>query len=116
MAKRKHRRLVQGNLERISSKVFDIYHDEITQLVGRQHGVYALYKKNRLYYVGLAKNLLERFSKARKKVKERNEKKRQRELFPVEADNAEERFFSTKGAIPSAQVMDQSNKLGSKEQ
>jgi hypothetical protein len=57
MPKRKQRRLVQGNLERISSKVFDIYHDEITQLVGRQHGVYALYKKNRLYYVGLAKNL-----------------------------------------------------------
>jgi hypothetical protein len=57
MPKKKHRRLVQGNLERISSKVFDIYHDEITELVGRQHGVYALYKKNRLYYVGLAKNL-----------------------------------------------------------
>ena len=57
MAKKKHRRLVQGNLERISSKVFDIYHNEITELVGRQHGVYVLYKKNRLYYVGLAKNL-----------------------------------------------------------
>jgi hypothetical protein len=57
MAKKKDRGLVKGNLERISSKVFDIYHDEITQLVGRQHGVYALYKKNRLYYVGLAKNL-----------------------------------------------------------
>jgi hypothetical protein len=57
MPKKKHRRLVQGNLERISSKVFDIYHHEITELVRRQHGVYALYKKNRLYYVGLAKNL-----------------------------------------------------------
>jgi hypothetical protein len=57
MPKRKQRRLVQGNLERISSKVFDIYHDEITKLVGRQHGVYALYKKSRLHYIGLAKNL-----------------------------------------------------------
>ncbi|MCX6142257.1 MAG: DUF2924 domain-containing protein [Ignavibacteriales bacterium] len=57
MAKKKDRGLVKGNLERISSKVFDFYHDEITKLVRRQHGVYALYKKNRLYYVGLAKNL-----------------------------------------------------------
>lgn len=57
MAKKKDRGLVKGNLERISSKVFDFYHDEITELFGRQHGVYALYKKNRLYYVGLAKNL-----------------------------------------------------------
>ena len=60
MPKKKHRRLVQGNLERISSKVFDIYHDEITEIVGRQHGVYALYKKNRLYYVGLASDLSSR--------------------------------------------------------
>lgn len=57
MAKKKDRGLVKGNLERISSKVFDFYHDEITELFGRQHGVYALYKKDRLYYVGLAKNL-----------------------------------------------------------
>lgn len=57
MAKKKNRGLVKGNLERISSKVFDFYHDEITELFGRQHGVYALYKKDRLYYVGLAKNL-----------------------------------------------------------
>ena len=57
MAKKKDRGLVKGNMERISSKVFDFYHDEITELFGRQHGVYALYKKDRLYYVGLAKNL-----------------------------------------------------------
>jgi hypothetical protein len=56
MAK-KRRGLVQGNLERISSKVFDYYLDEITELVGHRHGVYALYKKDRLYYVGLASNL-----------------------------------------------------------
>lgn len=56
MAK-KRRGLVQGNLERISSKVFDYYLDEITELVGHHHGVYSLYKKDRLYYVGLASNL-----------------------------------------------------------
>ncbi|HET6273082.1 MAG TPA: hypothetical protein VFG32_08875 [Bacteroidota bacterium] len=60
MARRKLRRLVTSNLERISSKVFDEYHDEITQLVGRRHGVYSLYKRERLYYVGLAKDLRSR--------------------------------------------------------
>ncbi|MGA2623830.1 MAG: GIY-YIG nuclease family protein [Bacteroidota bacterium] len=49
--------LISGYLERISSKVFDDYHREITKLIGDQHGVYALYKKNHLYYVGLATNL-----------------------------------------------------------
>jgi hypothetical protein len=49
--------LISGYLERISSKVFDDYHEEITSLIGNQRGVYALYKKNHLYYVGLAKNL-----------------------------------------------------------
>ncbi|MGD0036691.1 MAG: GIY-YIG nuclease family protein [Bacteroidota bacterium] len=60
MAKKKRRGLIKGNLERISSRVFDLYHDEITELVGKHHGVYALYKKNRLYYVGLANNLKSR--------------------------------------------------------
>lgn len=55
-----HRGLVQGNLERVSSRVFDLCHDEIAELVRRQHGVYALYKKDRLYYVGLAINLRSR--------------------------------------------------------
>lgn len=50
-------RLISGYLERVSSKVFDEYHKEITSLIGNQRGVYALYKKHRLYYVGLATNL-----------------------------------------------------------
>jgi hypothetical protein len=52
--------LIAGHLEHISSKVFDDYHDEITRLVAKQHGVYALYKKGRLYYVGLATDLRNR--------------------------------------------------------
>jgi hypothetical protein len=60
MSKKKRRGLIKGNLERISSRVFDLYHDEITELIGKHHGVYALYKKNRLYYVGLANNLKSR--------------------------------------------------------
>jgi hypothetical protein len=60
MARRKRTRLVRGDLEGISSRVFDFYHDEITELIGKSHGVYALYKKGRLYYVGLARNLRRR--------------------------------------------------------
>lgn len=61
--KKDHKRpshLVLGYLESISSKVFSDYPKEITALVGHQHGVYALYKGNRLYYVGLATNLRNR--------------------------------------------------------
>lgn len=52
--------IITSYLEKISSKVFEDYHPEITKLVGKHHGVYALYKKNRLYYVGLATNLRSR--------------------------------------------------------
>lgn len=49
--------LVLGYLERISSAVFSDFPKQLTGLVGRQHGVYALYKGDKLYYVGLASNL-----------------------------------------------------------
>ena len=54
------RPLVGGFLERISVTAFEKYHREITDLVRSQHGVYALYKNDRLYYVGLAVNLRRR--------------------------------------------------------
>lgn len=54
---RKSRTLILGYLEGISSKIFSGYPRQLTDLVGRQHGVYALYKGSRLYYVGLATNL-----------------------------------------------------------
>jgi hypothetical protein len=57
---RKSRQLVLGYLERISSKVFSDFPKQLTDLVEKQHGVYALYKGNRLYYVGLASNLRNR--------------------------------------------------------
>ena len=56
----KARPLVGGFLERISVTAFEKYHREITDLVQTQHGVYALYKNDRLYYVGLAVNLRRR--------------------------------------------------------
>lgn len=57
---RETRPLVGGYLERISAKAFEEYHREITDLVVSQHGVYALYKDTRLYYVGLAGDLRRR--------------------------------------------------------
>ncbi len=57
---RRSRQLVLGHLERISSKVFSDFPKQLTDLVSKQHGVYALYKGNRLYYVGLASNLRNR--------------------------------------------------------
>ncbi len=57
---RSARKLLIGYLERISSKVFSDFPKELTALVGAEHGVYALYKGNRLYYIGLAGNLRKR--------------------------------------------------------
>lgn len=56
-ATRHSRPLITGYLERISSRIFSDFPKQLTNLIGRQHGVYALYKGNRLYYVGLATNL-----------------------------------------------------------
>jgi len=52
--------LVLGFLENVSSKVFSDFPKEITALVDNKHGVYALYKGDHLYYVGLATNLKNR--------------------------------------------------------
>ncbi len=59
---RKTQHLVSGYLEQVSSKVFSGFPKQLTQLVGRQHGVYALYKGSHLYYVGLATNLRTRIN------------------------------------------------------
>ena len=57
---RKARPLVLGYLERISIKAFSDFRKQLTDLVGTKHGIYALYKGDRLYYVGLATNLRNR--------------------------------------------------------
>ena len=57
---RKSRKLVLGYLERISSTLFSDFPQELTNLVKNKHGVYALYKGDRLYYLGLATNLRNR--------------------------------------------------------
>ena len=45
------------HLEKVSAKLLSTYPDIVRDLIGRQSGVYALYKKDRLYYVGLARKL-----------------------------------------------------------
>ncbi|MCH8342392.1 MAG: DUF4357 domain-containing protein [Planctomycetes bacterium] len=49
--------LVCQHLENISAKVLEDYQGIIREYIRRRHGIYALYKKDRLYYVGLASNL-----------------------------------------------------------
>lgn len=54
---KKSRALLQGHLENISWRVLEAYPVVVRELIRGRYGVYALYKKDRLYYVGLASNL-----------------------------------------------------------
>jgi len=52
--------LVCQQLENISREALGKYQDMIRQYVRRRHGVYALYRRGKLHYVGLASNLRSR--------------------------------------------------------
>lgn len=60
-AKRQRRRkrepLVHQHLENVSRDLFEKHPDIVKQFIGRNAGIYALYKKDKLYYVGLATGL-----------------------------------------------------------
>jgi len=60
MRKSRSINLVSQYLENISREVFEKYQDTIRKYVRGRHGVYALYRKNKLYYVGLTSNLRSR--------------------------------------------------------
>lgn len=49
--------LVDQHMEHISARVFEKYAQVLREKIGRQHGIYALYRRTQLYYVGLASNL-----------------------------------------------------------
>ncbi len=53
----RHIPLVCQHLENISRQALEKYQHIIRQYVRQRHGVYALYRRDRLYYVGLASNL-----------------------------------------------------------
>lgn len=58
--RRKRGQLVSQHMENVSRKALEAYQDVIRSYVRRRQGVYALYRKNKLYYVGLASNLRSR--------------------------------------------------------
>ncbi len=58
--KRGSRPIVVGHLEKISSGVFERYPEQITGLTEGTQGVYALYRRQKLYYIGLASDLKRR--------------------------------------------------------
>jgi len=60
MAKRKP--LVSQHLENISREALEKYQNIIRRYVRRRQGVYALYRRGKLHYVGLASNLRSRLS------------------------------------------------------
>jgi hypothetical protein len=64
-AKRRARRrrrdaLVYAHLENVSRDLLEQHPDVVRDFIGRNAGVYALYRRNRLYYVGLANALRHR--------------------------------------------------------
>ncbi|HUT29107.1 MAG TPA: GIY-YIG nuclease family protein [Sedimentisphaerales bacterium] len=61
-AKRSARPIVAGHLEKISSTIFDQNRSLITEMIKGRYGVYALYRREKLYYVGLATNLRSRIN------------------------------------------------------
>ena len=52
--------LVCQHLENISSEALEKYQDVVRNYVRGRQGIYALYRRNKLYYVGLASNLRNR--------------------------------------------------------
>lgn len=67
MARSKARRgrdngIVRDYLERVSWRLLDQYRTNVARFIRGKAGVYALYRGDHLYYVGLAKNLMSRVS------------------------------------------------------
>jgi len=58
--KSKKGQLVSQHLENVSREALEKYQDVIRDFVRGRQGIYALFRKNRLYYVGLASNLRNR--------------------------------------------------------
>ncbi len=62
LVRKKVNHLVCQHLEDISRDALEKHQKIIKQYVRRRNGVYALYRKGKLYYVGLAKNLRSRLT------------------------------------------------------
>jgi len=60
--KKSSSQLVCQFLEKVSRSAIEKHQDIIKQFIRKRHGIYALYKNDRLVYVGLASNLKTRLS------------------------------------------------------
>jgi len=60
---KKRAQLVCQHLENVSRKALEDYHEIIRNYALQRYGVYALYRKGKLQYVGLAKNLRNRLAR-----------------------------------------------------
>jgi hypothetical protein len=67
--------LVNEYFEQLSWQVLDAYRPIIGEMIKGRAGIYALYKGERLYYVGLANNMIGR---GKQHLKDRHERKRDR--------------------------------------
>lgn len=56
------RPIIVGHLEKINSKIFDQNRNLITEMIRGHYGIYALYRREKLYYVGLATDLRKRLN------------------------------------------------------
>ena len=52
--RRKREALVHQHLENVSRDLLERYPELVREFIGRNAGIYALYRKGKLYYVGLA--------------------------------------------------------------
>ena len=54
--------LIKGMSRRLPSEILesDVFADHLRKMMGKYGGIYALYRKKRLYYVGLTRKLLGR--------------------------------------------------------
>ena len=57
LRRRRREPLVFQHLENVSRDLLEQHPDVVRQFVGRNAGIYALYRKGKLYYVGLATGL-----------------------------------------------------------
>lgn len=64
--------IVRGYMERVSWRILDKYREIIVEFIRGHAGVYALYKREKLYYVGLARNLM---SRVKQHLKDRHQGK-----------------------------------------
>ena len=61
-SKRKTKSIVIGHLEKVSQRIFDTYKKQMTDMIKGHHGVYALYRRKKLYYIGLASDFKRRIN------------------------------------------------------